>query len=390
MEKFNDVGVQLSLFDADSQNSQRKVHSSKGASPERLQKRAREKALLLKRFATGDRTHLITKVAHILHRYPAARNSDITLQLRYWETYHPERFNAHSMFDPEKLYTFEKLTSLARARAKIQNEFGLFQATADIQRHRKNKEEFERGAQVSIKPDIPTISISCDESGKSGKGKYLVVGSIWIFDRGREDEVRDYFAKWKTRKGVAPEDEFHFTEMRKHQLDLYKDFFQEVVRLSDMMSFKAIVIDKTQLERSRHLDDVVSELHYQLVLSGLQQEIEDHRVALPRYVDFYKDADHGVDVLTLTKIEQELQLHFKVNHDDQLKLNLFDAVESHWSIFVQIADLFTGCLNRVLNEQNGSNHKDEFARFVLPLLGVDLGNILSTSNEMTKIMVLAK
>ncbi len=41
--------------------------------------------------AEGNMKHLITKIAYLLNKYPSTRNSDITLQLKYWREF--ERFN---------------------------------------------------------------------------------------------------------------------------------------------------------------------------------------------------------------------------------------------------------------------------------------------------------
>lgn len=53
---------------------------------EKLAKLEKEKKELLASLAGGDFSTLKTKVAYILNLYPQARNSDITLSIKYWET----------------------------------------------------------------------------------------------------------------------------------------------------------------------------------------------------------------------------------------------------------------------------------------------------------------
>lgn len=67
----------------------------------------------------GEDKHLTTRVANILNRYPETRNSDITLQIKYWQVYGGLTSN---FVDLTRLYKLERLTSISRARAKIQKD----------------------------------------------------------------------------------------------------------------------------------------------------------------------------------------------------------------------------------------------------------------------------
>ncbi|MFC5403911.1 DUF3800 domain-containing protein [Cohnella soli] len=351
--------------------------------PEKEAKREREKQLLIARLNADDHTHLITRIAHLLNRFPNTRNSDVTLMLKYWEIYSSESYKEGQAVDPKDLYQFERLTAIARARAKIQNEFRLFRADEKVRRFRKSKEEIEKEIQLSTKPEIPTLTIYCDETGKNKK--YAIVGSVWILDRSEMEKIYRILNEWKRINGLGIKDEFHFTEMKKHELDLYKQFFNKVIELGSMISFKAIVF---KMENSkRKIDDLLSDLHYQLVHIGIEHEAKTGRVGLPRLVNFTKDKEEGNDKLTLTKIEQHLQLQFKVNYDEELKLNMFVATESWANILLQVADLFAGSLNRFLNEKH-SNYKDEFAEHVFSLLGIDAESMFVTEKDMVKIIQL--
>ncbi|MDQ0200308.1 hypothetical protein [Neobacillus ginsengisoli] len=99
---------------------------------------------------------MTTRVANILNRYPETRKSDITLQIKYWQVYSGLKSN---FVDLTKLYSLERLTSLARARAKIQNEYKLFQADIETRRRRRTLEEEEKEAQMLDKPS--GLATSC-------------------------------------------------------------------------------------------------------------------------------------------------------------------------------------------------------------------------------------
>ncbi|NKQ20712.1 DUF3800 domain-containing protein [Brevibacillus laterosporus] len=334
----------------------------------KIEKRKKEKTRLISNLAQGNLDNLITRVAFVLNHFPETRNSDITLQIRYWETFQSDIYKGS--IDPKVMYMLERQTSLARARAKIQNEYKLFLANEKIRNFRRNKQETEKEIQLATKPEIPLISIYCDESGKTGN--YAIVGSVWIIDKTRQAEIRNYFINWKQEKGLSTKDEFHFTEMKKHQLDLYKEFFAEVIKNSDAIGFKAVVVDKTKIRRP--IDEIIMDLHYQVVHQGIEHEVINGRVALPRIVNFFKDEEDGQDALYETKLQQHLHSQFRLAFDDQLTLDIFSSVASFQNVFIQMADLYTGCLSRILNhqKQGEGNHKDKFTDYVLELLGLDL------------------
>src|SRR5947207_3059264 len=100
------------------------------ASKEKLE---REREALLRSVASDQGDTVVHRVAILLNRFPETRDSDVKLQLRYWELY--EEYDGGSI-EPAELFARARLTSLARARARIQNTFGLFQASADIRKRR--------------------------------------------------------------------------------------------------------------------------------------------------------------------------------------------------------------------------------------------------------------
>ncbi|MEW9672402.1 DUF3800 domain-containing protein [Ammoniphilus sp. 3BR4] len=348
---------------------------------EKKRKREKERDMLISKLASNDYSHLVTRVAHVLNRYPHTRNSDIALQLKYWEIFDSELYIKGQSISPEDLFKLERLTSITRARAKVQNEYGLFLSDEKVRRFRKDKEEVEKEIQVSNKPDIPSITIYCDESGKNGT--YAIVGSLWILERGREQLIRQHILEWRKERDIKQE--FHFTDMKRNQLDLYVDFFNQLLSLGDMVGFKAIAFKIANNQRKT--DELISDLHYQLVHQGIEHELQSGRVNLPRFINFFKDKEEGNDALTLTKIEQHLELQFKVNYEDNLRLDLFGSIESYTSPFIQFADLFTGSINRVLNESH-NNHKDVFAKYVIEALGLDINNIQSNESDMATVIII--
>jgi hypothetical protein len=59
------------------------------------------------------------------------------------------------------VFELPKLTSLVRARAKIQNQLGLFQASASVKKRRHTLEEEERESALAAPTSLPLSVAAC-------------------------------------------------------------------------------------------------------------------------------------------------------------------------------------------------------------------------------------
>ncbi|WP_051331075.1 DUF3800 domain-containing protein [Aneurinibacillus terranovensis] len=365
--------------------------------PEKIKKRELERQRLMENLSASNFSTRITKVAYILNRYPSTRNSDVTLMIKYWNEFQGHKGDTISTKD---LYTFERLTSISRMRAKIQNEYGLFKSDEKIYRFRRNKEVIEKEMQLLTKPESASIFIYGDESGKNG-ASYAIVGSVWINSQESHGSIQARLKEWKAQKkeeGVNLPSEFHFTELKKHQLNFYKEFFDLFMSHAGMASFKAVAANNKKIT-TKKLDEVIFSLYYQLVHLGIEHEQQTGRITLPRDIKYFKDEDPGTDKLLLKELEQELQTRFKNYFDNQVTLASLISLKSNFSELVQIADLFTGSIARHLNqEKNGSgNYKDELAEYIIrslnlnkmfiPIEDLDEGKNKTTTGDMATLHI---
>ena len=138
----------------------------------------KEKKKLLASLAGGDFSTQRTKVAFVLNLYPRTRNSDITLSLKYWEIFQPDLFNKNGI-KPENLFKLERMHFIARARAKIQNEYELFTADEKVRLHRRQHEETMQDEVFNDVPARKVVNVFSDETGKNGD--YVIVASVWVW-----------------------------------------------------------------------------------------------------------------------------------------------------------------------------------------------------------------
>jgi len=328
-----------------------------------------ERELLLNKLAESNLDGVREKVAFILNHYPEARNSDITLAWRFWKVFEPE-YAGYGVIDEEKMHKLTKLTSIARARAKIQNEYKLFLADTEVRKHRRGREEDEKNKQLADKPpDIPEISFYIDESSKNGK--YAIVGGLCSPGDVQSYRLLGNLTQWKRKKGISYE--FHFTKLSRQRLEEYKEFFTTALSHFDTFSFKAVALEQAGVCKSPN--EIIRELHYHLIHIGIKHEVQTKRLTLPRYINIYKDKEDGTDKLEMARLEQDLHASFTKHFENEASLKQLVAIESAENFYIQLSDLFIGSVARILNREESNpqlNHKDALADYIVSLLRLNL------------------
>lgn len=321
---------------------------------------AKEKANFLEKLASGDTNHVQTRVAWILNRYPSARDSDVTLQVQYWRTFNRDLLSGPNTVTLENLYQLTRLTDIARARAKIQNEYHLFQASDVVRKRRTAKEGEERERQIDDQPPLSTLTVYSDESGKTDT--HLIVGSVWFLSGEDVGRVTLALDEWRDKVGFR--DEFHFTKVNERNVDRYLNVINILDTFATTISFRAITIERRgHTDLSRVLDDLL--LH--LLVRGVKHEHESGRAPLPRSISVFKDAEEeSRDKLAVENLTFHLKNASKSQFGGKLHVSLISAIDSKALIPLQLADLFIGSLNRRLNGNlDGTHAKDRFAQAFL-------------------------
>jgi hypothetical protein len=323
-----------------------------------------EKEQILKSVVNSNMDTMLNKVAWILNHYPDARDSDITCQLKYWSTFEPE-ISGSGYISVEDLYKLTRLTSITRARARIQNTHRLFLANPEVQKRRGVLEDEEKEKALEQKHNYPVYSVYADESGKTSD--YLVVGSMWILDGIETYHLTKRIEEWK--KETNFKDELHFQSINNNNIGYYREVLEIVKNKSSAISFKAISLERKGI---KSVADAFTHLYYHLLVRGVEHEHSTGRAPLPRSIQLWKDAEEpGSDKLMILQIRERLQQAAKITFDDKLQIDEMRAIDSRNLLLIQLADLFTSSISRILNkERNGQiKPKDRFAEDFLQTFG---------------------
>ncbi|MEO1390556.1 MAG: DUF3800 domain-containing protein, partial [Cyanobacteria bacterium J06634_6] len=185
--------------------------------------------------------------------------------------------------------------------------------------------------------------------------------------------------KWREENRINFE--FHFSKLSKNKVFQYESFLHEVVGFFDALSFKASLVRTKGLSRS--MDETVSELYQRCIGNCIDYEISRKRASLPRRVSIYKDKEGDSDVFLLGKIEERLNIFYVAKYQNKLSMGSIEAVDSKRNYFIQLADLYIGSITRIVNRREGDsrNHKDDFADFVVGLLGLDMQKLESPNQD---------
>jgi len=326
-----------------------------------------ERTKLLRSVAAAKLDTLQEKVAWILNHYPNTRDSDITLLLTYWSHFDSEIYNGQYI-RPDDLYRLTRPASLQRARAKIQNTYKLFQASPEVRRKRGKLEESEKEKAVEQQPAYPIFAVYADESGKTDD--YLVVGSIWFLHAPETATLVLEIEEWKKRRSF--EGELHFKRINQSKLPLYKEVADILAAKSSTISFKTISVERKGIARA---NDALIDLYYLLLLYGAEHEHRTGRGVLPRGLQLWKDAEEpGFDKLLLENVHDRIVQAGRSRFENKLQADQFEAVDSKELTLIQLADLFTSSVSRVLNATGErKSQKDEFAAYLLGAAGMPNG-----------------
>lgn len=327
-----------------------------------IERLAVEEAVVVSDFST-----LRNRVAYILNKYPSTRNSDVTLQLKYWDEFEPD---VAKELTPANLYKGTRLTSLARARAKIQNEYGLFLPKDHVRYSRRQQEDWMKEAILADEPGRGLISVYSDESGKNQR--WNIIGGAWNGDGHEAWRLKGATVQWLKNRNSPTE--FHFNKVNRQYFQTYVDYWDWVLAEFPSMGFKAIIVDSTKLHRA--VQEVFHQLYPKYIVHGLRHEWDTARVDRSQYCSvqvIIDEEDRTKDAFVRDNIRDAIRDEVKAaDLMDKVSISRIAPERSSQEPGLQLADLFAGTINRCLNvDSDGTHIKDELARHIRESLGIE-------------------
>ena len=324
----------------------------------------RERSEILRNVVNATVGTLQHRVAWILNHFPECRDSDITCQIRYWHTFQSDLFDGHSVAVAD-LYRLTRLTSISRARAKIQNTYRLFLGSPEVRRRRGQLSEEEKEKAIEEQPTYPVYAVYADESGKTGD--HLIVGSLWIIDGINTLKLVRAVGQW--REVQSFQEELHFQSITEAKLPIYRSLLDLLHEWAATLGFKALSVPRKGLGDVR---SALVHLYYYLLVHGVEHEHGSGRAPLPRTIQLWKDAEEeGFDRLLLKQVAERLNGYATLHLGGKLVVDEMRAVDSKQLVLLQLADLFTSSINRALNAKGKrTSPKDRFANALLQRFGL--------------------
>ncbi len=331
--------IDIDLLEADvveRLSEQLKARDAAQKSAKREARRQKEIEQIWTALDSGNYATQRDRVAYLLNVYPDTRESDITLTLRYWETFQSEHC-PDSAIPREKLFKLERQTTISRLRAKIQNEYGLFQGSEMVQRQRRQREDQVREDVIADRAPPNVVHVFADETGKTGA--YLIIGSVWFLNASRTATFQASVSALAHQLGIRGE--FHFAECKRQHLPAYKEFINLAAANREFMSFKAIV---TKQSGAVQVADAVIRLLRLHLLRGYEHERRSGRVAGPRRINVTLDRGDTYSALTRNELVVQLNRDLKESYGDGNTIERLAEIDSKGSASIQLADLLAGAL----------------------------------------------
>lgn len=212
------------------------------------------------------------------------------------------------------------------------------------------------------------FNIYCDESChlENDQQSVMILSAIRCLKSERKQIYSD-IRNIKSKHGISPTTEIKWTKVSKSKINLYKELI-EYFFASDNISFRAVIIDKNQLDikkYNKNFDEFYYKVYFQLLTRIIVASMKNYI-----YLDI-KDTRSSTKVKKLQEVLSNDIFDFNMEHIMNVQ-----SINSRESELLQIADVMMGAigyLNR--NEhlkENFSETKKELLNFLIEKSGYSL------------------
>lgn len=222
----------------------------------------------------------------------------------------------------------------------------------------------------------PIFHIYVDESSQTGH-EHMVVGAIFC-RRDAASEIAQVMDDCLATYNQRSDKEFHWTELKRHTLPLYKDMSGRLVgftRTRRKMRYRALVVEMKQIDRARDNRVTREEILAKFIFTLVFGFARDFGPNLRYYVWVDKRdnslADGATDQKTFYSLNNKAKSIFGWQHGPFSDVKFVDSKKSR---LIQATDLITGAVAYETNGKNlakdASSHRIELLRHVIECSGL--------------------
>lgn len=325
----------------------------------------------------------LSKVGYILWKNKNARDSDITLALDYYKTFHKDLV-PEDIITFDNLYKLPKMYDIQRDRAKIQNDYKLFPASISVQQKRKQRSEDYKVSWINEKnrETVRTAEYSLffDESGK--EETHFILAGIALNEIGKNsDEYRQELNEIRNEllnEYKLREKELKYVNINASNLEFYKKFIEKVFDKDFIPMFYSISIDQrglAQKSKRTKADNLLIYILFEALCNVIQKATENSTLNSYIKLNLTLDEDGKSPDISKTK-EKEYNIQSELNklYKYFVKMDKLQYIKSDNDILVQFADLYASSLNNIFSDKKADSNtekaKKNFAEFLLKKVGI--------------------
>lgn len=202
--------------------------------------------------------------------------------------------------------------------------------------------------------DRNIFHIYIDESSQTGHG-YMVVGAL-ICRKDTAQDIADALQQCLTEHDQKPTKEFHWNELTKQTLQLYKDALSLLIGSTiklRKMRYRALVVEMAQvdwsLNKRRHREMFLAKVIFTLVF-GFARSFGPH-IRFSVWIDKRADSldDFEMDKRTLYSLNTEAKSKFGWAEGPFASVRFVDSKENR---LIQAVDMITGAVAYETNEKH--------------------------------------
>ena len=204
--------------------------------------------------------------------------------------------------------------------------------------------------------------VYCDESCLEAifdkeAHQYAAIGGVWIPAEART-EVKGKLNEIKRKYGYWGE--LKWNKVTNKTLEMYKEIIEYFFN-SYKIRFRAIIIKSSDID-NEHFNNSSGEIgfykfYYQLIQKWLYDDNE-----------YYCFLDHKIN----GNRKRLKEFHKILNYITNAKVNNVQAIHSHESVIIQMADVLTGLVSAKYNDEITQDAKKGLISFVESILGKEI------------------